>query len=44
LPTNGLTLPLLSYGGSALLANCAALGLLLRVDMENRQMMKGYSL
>ena len=44
LPTKGLTLPLLSYGGSALLANCAALGLLLRVDLENRQMMKGYSL
>jgi cell division protein FtsW len=44
LPTKGLTLPLLSYGGSGLLANCAALGLLLRVDLENRQMMKGYSL
>lgn len=44
LPTKGLTLPLLSYGGSGLLANCAALGLLLRVDLENRQMMRGYSL
>ncbi len=44
LPTKGLTLPLLSYGGSALVANCAALGVLLRVDFENRQMMKGYSL
>ena len=44
LPTKGLTLPLLSYGGSGLLANCAAIGLLLRVDVENRQMMKGYSL
>ena len=44
LPTKGLTLPLLSYGGSGLVANCMALGLLLRVDYENRQMMKGYSL
>ncbi|MGH8678187.1 MAG: putative lipid II flippase FtsW [Burkholderiales bacterium] len=43
LPTKGLTLPLVSYGGSALLANCVALGLLLRVDYESRQMMKGYS-
>jgi cell division protein FtsW len=43
LPTKGLTLPLLSFGGSALLANCMAIGLLLRVDYENRQMMRGYS-
>lgn len=43
LPTKGLTLPLLSYGGTSLVANCAALGLLLRVDYENRQMMKGYT-
>jgi cell division protein FtsW len=44
LPTKGLTLPFLSFGGSALLANCLAIGLLLRVDYESRQMMKGYSL
>ncbi|MFN0038771.1 MAG: putative lipid II flippase FtsW [Burkholderiales bacterium] len=44
LPTKGLTLPLLSYGGSGLLANCCALAILLRVDFENRQMMKGHSL
>ena len=44
LPTKGLTLPLLSFGGSGLVANCMAVGLLLRVDFENRQMMKGYSL
>jgi cell division protein FtsW len=43
LPTKGLTLPLLSFGGSALVANCCALGLLLRVDYENRQLMKGYA-
>lgn len=43
LPTKGLTLPLLSYGGTSLVASCAALGLLLRVDYENRQMMKGYT-
>jgi cell division protein FtsW len=43
LPTKGLTLPFLSFGGSGLLANCAALALLLRVDFENRQLMRGRS-
>jgi cell division protein FtsW len=41
LPTKGLTLPFLSYGGSGLLANCCALALLLRVGYENRVLMKG---
>jgi cell division protein FtsW len=41
LPTKGLTLPLLSFGGSGIVANCAALGLLLRIDLENRQLMRG---
>ena len=41
LPTKGLTLPFLSFGGSGLLANCCALALLLRVDFENRQLMRG---
>ncbi|WKB52111.1 putative lipid II flippase FtsW [Eleftheria terrae] len=41
LPTKGLTLPLMSYGGSAILMNCVAMALVLRVDMENRQLMRG---
>jgi cell division protein FtsW len=41
LPTKGLTLPLMSYGGSAILANCIALAILLRVDFENRALMRG---
>lgn len=41
LPTKGLTLPLMSYGGSALLLNCMALAVLLRVDFENRILMRG---
>jgi cell division protein FtsW len=41
LPTKGLTLPLMSFGGSAVLMNCIALAVVLRIDLENRQMMKG---
>ena len=41
LPTKGLTLPLLSYGGSGIAANCCALAVLLRIDWENRSMMRG---
>ena len=41
LPTKGLTLPLMSYGGSAILLNCIALAVVLRVDLENRQLMRG---
>lgn len=41
LPTKGLTLPLMSYGGSALIMNLLALAIVLRVDMENRQLMRG---
>ena len=41
LPTKGLTLPLLSYGGSAILLNLVALAIVLRVDIENRQLMRG---
>src|SRR5574340_283831 len=43
LPTKGLTLPLLSFGGSGIVANCVALAILLRVDLENRQLLKGYA-
>jgi len=41
LPTKGLTLPLLSFGGSGILANCIALAILLRIDWENRRLQKG---
>lgn len=41
LPTKGLTLPLMSYGGSALLSSLVALAILLRVDRENRLLMRG---
>lgn len=37
LPTKGLTLPLLSYGGNSLIITCLLLGILLRVEVENRQ-------
>jgi cell division protein FtsW len=43
LPTKGLTLPLMSFGGSGIAANCIALAVLLRVDWENRQLMRGVS-
>lgn len=43
LPTKGLTLPLLSFGGSAIAATCCAIALLLRVDWENRQLMRGFT-
>lgn len=43
LPTKGLTLPLLSFGGSGIVANLAGLAILLRVDWENRELMRGRS-
>ncbi|HEV3105629.1 MAG TPA: putative lipid II flippase FtsW [Trinickia sp.] len=41
LPTKGLTLPLVSYGGSGIVLNCIALAILMRVDYENRVLMRG---
>jgi cell division protein FtsW len=41
LPTKGLTLPLMSYGGSGLVINLVALAILLRIDWENRQLTRG---
>ena len=41
LPTKGLTLPLMSYGGSAILVNMVAIAVVLRIDFENRQLMHG---
>ena len=40
LPTKGLTLPLMSYGGSAILLNMIALAVVMRIDYENRILMK----
>ena len=42
LPTKGLTLPLMSYGGSAVMVMLLCMGLLMRVDYENRRVMRGF--
>jgi cell division protein FtsW len=44
LPTKGLTLPFLSFGGTGIVMNCVAVAILLRIDWENRYLMKGGSL
>jgi len=41
LPTKGLTLPFLSFGGSSIVVSCIAAALLLRIDWENRRMLRG---
>ncbi|MDE3009560.1 MAG: putative lipid II flippase FtsW [Pseudomonadota bacterium] len=41
LPTKGLTLPLLSYGGSGILTNCVALAIVARIDYESRHLSGG---
>jgi cell division protein FtsW len=43
LPTKGLTLPLMSFGGSSIVASCITLAVLMRADWENRQSTKGFS-
>jgi len=43
LPTKGLTLPLLSFGGSGIVVNCVAIAILLRVDFENRRLLTGFA-
>src|SRR5438093_7624352 len=42
-PTKGLTLPLLSFGGSGIVANCIAVAILVRVDYENRRLLRGFT-
>ena len=41
LPTKGLTLPFMSYGGSAIMANLVAIAIVLRIDVESRALMRG---
>ncbi len=41
LPTKGLTLPFLSFGGSGVVVNCIAAAVLLRIDYENRRVTRG---
>jgi cell division protein FtsW len=40
LPTKGLTLPFISHGGSSMLAVCMAMGVLIRIDIENRAVVR----
>ncbi|GAB5604432.1 putative lipid II flippase FtsW [Sideroxyarcus sp. TK5] len=41
LPTKGLTLPFLSFGGSGVVVNMVAVAVLLRIDYENRRVARG---
>jgi len=41
LPTKGLTLPFMSFGGSGIIANMCGVALLMRIDYENRILMRG---
>ena len=40
-PTKGLTLPLLSFGGSSILVSVIAIAIVLRIDYENRTNLRG---
>ncbi|MDR1529682.1 MAG: putative lipid II flippase FtsW [Burkholderiales bacterium] len=44
LPTKGLTLPFLSFGGSGIVVNCVIMAVLLRIDFENRRLLNGHKL
>lgn len=41
LPTKGLTLPLVSYGGSSLVISCMCIGVLVRINLERCQLLGG---
>lgn len=41
LPSKGLTLPLLSFGGSSMLVSCVAMAIILKVDVENKRIQRG---
>lgn len=41
LPTKGLTLPFMSYGGSGMIVNLVAMAIVLRIDFENRVLARG---
>jgi cell division protein FtsW len=43
LPTKGLTLPLLSFGGSGIVSNCVAIAIVMRIDFENRRLLRGFT-
>jgi len=43
LPTKGLTLPLVSYGGSSLLVSCMCIGVLIRINLERCQLQESGS-
>ena len=43
LPTKGLTLPFLSFGGSGIVANAVAVAIVLRADYENRRLLRGFA-
>lgn len=44
IPTTGITLPFISYGGTSLVVFCAAIGILVRIDYEVRQAMQGQNM